>query len=364
MSDKIRVGVLFGGRSAEHEVSVISARSMLAAIDRYKYELVMVGIDRQGHWLTANDAQQLLAASHIEAEGLLPVALDYLGGRELVAQSKGGERQKLDVIFQLLHGPYGEDGTVQGLMELADVAYVGAGVVGSAVGMDKEMMKRAFKAEGLPQLDYQVVRRSRWQREAEAVLDELLTRFELPVFVKPVNLGSSVGVSRAVDRDGLRAAIDLAAQYDYKVVVEAEAKNCREVEVAVLGNEEPQASVAGEIDPGNVFYDYGAKYVDDNSALYIPARISEQTAEKVRAMALCAFRAVEAWGLSRVDFFVGKESEVIYINEINTMPGFTPISMYPKLWEASGLSYAALIDRLIELARQRHEDKKTTKTSL
>lgn len=364
MSDKIRVGVLFGGRSAEHEVSVVSARSMLAAIDRDKYELVMVGIDRDGRWLTAADAQQLLASNHIEADGLSPVSLDYLGGRELVQQGRGGQRQKLDVIFPLLHGPYGEDGTVQGLMELADVAYVGAGVVGSAVGMDKEMMKRAFKAEGLPQLDYLVVRRSRWQRETEGVLDELLARFALPVFVKPVNLGSSVGVSRAVDREGLRAAIDLAAQYDYKIVVEAEAKNCREVEVAVLGNEEPQASVAGEIDPGNEFYDYGAKYVDDNSALYIPARISEAAAEQVRAMAVCAFRAVEAWGLSRVDFFVGKEGEEIHINEINTMPGFTPISMYPKLWEASGLSYGALIDRLIELARERHEEKKKTKTSL
>ncbi|MFT5090758.1 MAG: D-alanine-D-alanine ligase [Candidatus Latescibacterota bacterium] len=364
MSDKIRVGVLFGGRSAEHEVSVVSARSMLAAVDLDKYELVMVGIDREGRWLTTDDTQQLLASSHIEAKGLLPVALDYLGGRDLVAQGREGERQPLDVIFPLLHGPYGEDGTVQGLMELADVAYVGAGVLGSAVGMDKEMMKRAFRAEDLPQLDYQVVRRSRWEREDDAVLDELLARFELPVFVKPVNMGSSVGVSRAVDREGLRAGIEMAAEYDYKVVIEAEAKGFREVEVAILGNEDPRASVVGEIDPGNEFYDYGAKYVDDNSALYIPARISEAAAEKVREMAVCAFRAVEACGLSRVDFFVGKEDEKIYINEINTMPGFTPVSMYPKLWEASGLPYGALIDRLIELARQRHEDKKKTRTSL
>jgi D-alanine-D-alanine ligase len=344
MGDKIRVGVLFGGRSAEHEVSVISARSMLAAIDHDKYELV----------------------SRIESAGLEPVALDYLGGRELVAHGTSVQAfapRKLDVIFPLLHGPYGEDGTVQGLMELADVAYVGAGVLGSAVGMDKEMMRRAFRAEGLPQLDYLVVRRSRWECAEEAVLDEVQARFELPVFVKPVNLGSSIGVSKARDRAALRQAINTAAEYDYKVMIEEEARDCREVEVAILGNEEPRASTVGEIEPGSEFYDYGAKYVDDSSELYIPARLSAETLEKVRQLGVRAFQAVEAWGLSRVDFFVGKEDEQIYLNEINTMPGFTPISMYPKLWQASGLAYGQLIDRLIELALERQVEKKKTKNT-
>ena len=362
MGGKIRVGVLFGGRSAEHEVSVVSARSMLAAVDRDKYELVMIGISKEGRWLVCDDAQRLLAAEQVEEQGLLAVSLDYCGGRQLVAP--GMAARELDVVFPVLHGPYGEDGTVQGLLELADVAYVGTGVVGSAVGMDKEMMKRAFAAEGLPQLDYAVVRRSRWRRESEPVLDELCARFDWPVFVKPANLGSSVGVSRAGDRRALRDSIEDAAHYDYKIVIEEAAVDCREVEVAILGNEDPQASVVGEIEPSNAFYDYRAKYVDDNSALHIPARIAPDLAEQVRTMGVRAFRAVEAWGLSRVDFFVGREDGRIYINEINTMPGFTPISMYPKLWEASGLSYSALIDRLIELALQRHEDKKQNRTSL
>lgn len=364
MGDKIRVGVLFGGRSAEHEVSVSSARSMLAAIDSDKYELVMVGISKQGRWLTAGDTKKLLTAGQgqVEEEGLVPVALDYLGTRELIGQGGAAVEQAIDVIFPVLHGPYGEDGTMQGLLELADVAYVGAGVVGSAVGMDKELMRRVFKAEGLPQVDYQVVRRSRWEKDRAAVVAELEAHFDYPVFVKPVSLGSSVGVGKASDGDGLEQAIDEAAQYDYKVMVEAEAADCKEVEVAILGNEEPAASVVGEIVPGNEFYDYEAKYIDDNSDLIIPARVSPKTQEAIRAMGIKAFQAVEAWGLSRVDFFVREGDEAIFINEINTMPGFTPISMYPKLWEASGIGYGELIDRLIGLGVERHEDKRKTKT--
>ena len=243
MSRKIRLGVLCGGRSAEHEVSVISARSMLEAIDKDKYELVMIGISKEGRWLSAADTQQLLASSQIREDGLTPVALDYLGTRTLVAQQGDGQDQTLDVIFPLLHGPYGEDGTIQGLMELANIAYVGAGVVGSAVGMDKELMKRVFKAEGLPQVDYQVVRRSRWEKDRAGVRAEVEAALAYPVFVKPVNLGSSVGVSKASDGAELEQAIDEAAQYDYKIVVEAEASGCREVEVAILGNESPEASV-------------------------------------------------------------------------------------------------------------------------
>ncbi len=361
MMGKMRVAVLFGGRSAEHEVSVISARSMLAAMDRERYETIMVGIAKDGCWWLAEEGESLQKRDQVLGDGALSVHLDYLGSREIVA--KDLKRWGVDVVFPLLHGPYGEDGAMQGLLDLADVPYVGAGVVGSAVGMDKEMMKRAFAAEGLPQLDYSVIRCSRWRRDCEGVLDELCARFSWPVFVKPASLGSSVGVSRAENRPQLQESIANAAQYDYKVVIEEAALNCREVEVAILGNEEVEASTVGEIGVENAFYDYGAKYMDDSSSLHIPARIELDLAERVREMGMRAFRAVEACGLSRVDFFVGKNDGQTYINEINTMPGFTPVSMYPKLWEASGLAYGALIDRLIELALERHEDKKSIKTS-
>lgn len=365
MTDKIRVGVLFGGRSAEHEVSVTSARSVLAAIDRDKYDVTMIGIDRHGRWLSAGDATGLLESGRVEAEGLVPVALDYGGGRELVARDgTGSAPQPVDVIFPILHGPYGEDGTVQGLLELAGVAYVGAGVLGSAVGMDKDVMKRVFQAAGLPQVDYVAVLRSRWRREPGAVTAELDERFDYPVFVKPANLGSSVGITMAHGRGELTAAMDTAARYDRKIVVEAAAGDCREVECAVLGNEIPEASVVGEVVPSHEFYDYEAKYLDGRSELIIPARIRPETAERVRRLACDAFLACEASGLSRVDFFVRRDDEAVLVNEINTLPGFTPISMYPKLWAASGLGYGALIDRLIELALERHRDRQDVSTDI
>ena len=368
MSRKIRVGVLFGGRSCEHEVSVTSARSLLEALDRERYEAVMIGISKEGRWLVAEDALKVLEAGVVEEGDALPVMLDYPGSRELVVRSRGNlaaaASGQVDVIFPILHGPFGEDGTVQGLLELAGVAYVGAGVVGSAVGMDKEMMRRAFRAEGLPQVEYTVVRRRSWEREPEAVLGEVEARFDYPVFVKPVNLGSSVGITKARDAGELRRGMDEAASFDYKIMIEAEAANCREVECAVLGNEDPRASILGEIVPGNEFYDYGAKYIDDNSDLVIPARISAETTERVRRDAIRAFRAVEAAGLARVDFFVDKGDESVCVSEINTMPGFTPISMYPKLWQASGVGYGELIHCLIQLALERHEDRRKTRTSL
>ena len=368
MSRKIRVGVLFGGRSCEHEVSVTSARSLLEAIDKERYEAVMIGISKEGRWLVAEDALKVLEAGVVEEGNALPVMLDYPGSRELVARGHGGlaaaASGQVDVIFPILHGPFGEDGTVQGLLELAGLAYVGAGVVGSAVGMDKEMMRRAFRAEGLPQVDYTVVRRRRWERESEAVRHEIEARFAYPIFVKPVNLGSSVGITKARDAGELRRGMDEAASFDYKIMVEAAAVNCREVECAVLGNEDPEASVLGEIVPGNEFYDYDAKYVDDTSDLIIPARISAETTELVRQTALRAFRAVESAGLARVDFFVDKGDESIYVSEINTMPGFTPISMYPRLWQASGVGYGELIHRLIQLGLERHEDRRKTRTFL
>lgn len=359
---KIRVGVLFGGRSCEHEVSVRSARSVLEAIDRDKYELTMIGISKQGHWLMAGDALGVLQAGVVEEGGLLPVALDQ--GGALVARQGGEMDQRLDVIFPLLHGPFGEDGTVQGLMELAGIPYVGSGVVGSAVGMDKEMTKRAFRAEGLPQVEYAVVRRHQWRQDPAGVQRRVEAQLGYPIFFKPANMGSSVGVCKAHGPEEFRPCLEEAAAYDYKVVAEAEAADCREVECSVLGNEEPQASVVGEVVPGNEFYDYNAKYIDDNSQLIIPARLSPGAADQVRELALRAFRAVEAAGLARVDFFVSRQDERVYVNEINTLPGFTPISMYPKLWEASGVGYTALIDRLIQLALERHRDRQDIRTVL
>ena len=365
-SSKTRVAILFGGRSCEHEVSVISARSLAAAIPRDRYDVILVGISKRGEWLTAGDAARMLAADTVVQGEHLPATLDYTTARGLIVGAPGFDSvsQAVDVIFPLLHGPFGEDGTVQGLLELADVAYVGAGVVGSAVGMDKELSRRVFMAEGLPQLAYSVVRRSRWEHERERVLGELEQALQYPVFVKPVSLGSSVGIGKAASRGELAAAVDTAAQFDYKMMVEAAASDCREVEVAVLGNEDPQASVPGEIIPGHEFYDYEAKYFDDSSELIIPARISAGTATRVRELAVRAFRAVEAAGLSRVDFFVSKTDDSVYLNEINTMPGFTPNSMYPKLWQASGIDYPELIHRLIQLALERQRDKQRTRTAL
>lgn len=366
MVRKIRLGLIFGGRSAEHEVSVRSAQSLVEALDREKYELTMIGISRKGQWFTADNEQLLLEPgvldnpmSHPGLTALAP--LDYSANHGVIRYgSQNRVLKPLDVFFPLLHGPYGEDGSIQGLMELSGAAYVGAGIVGSAVGMDKAMMKRAFKAEGLPQLEYTVLPRKWWEHEPGSVLDHLETLFSFPVFVKPVNMGSSVGVSQAVNRDELAAALTLASEYDLKVIVEEAAIDCREVEVAILGNYDVQASIAGEIDPGSIFYDYSTKYLDDKALLHIPARISEQTMDDVRHMALDAFQAVDACGLARVDFFVNKDDETIFINEINTMPGFTPISMYPKLWEAGGMSYSELIDQLVELALERHAEKGKT----
>ena len=364
---KLKVGLLFGGRSCEHEVSVSSARSVLEAIDKEKYEVTLIGIDKQGRWLLPEKHQQSLENKQVDATDMLPVMLDYPGDGGLVAasdESHAAINKQLDVVVPILHGPYGEDGTIQGLLELADVAYVGAGVLGSAVGMDKVMARRVFKAEGIPQVDYAVLRSRQWQQDASRALQTVLQSLQFPLFVKPANMGSSVGVSKAENRDDLINAVNLAFNFDDKVLIEAEAKNCREVECAVLGNHEPRASVVGEIVSNAGFYDYDTKYVDDCSELIIPADLPDMISERVRALAIRVFQTVEAWGLSRVDFFVDRDSGEIYINEINTMPGFTPISMYPKLWQASGIAYADLIDQLIELAMQRHQEKQSRRTSL
>jgi len=375
MAEKIRLGLLFGGRSCEHEVSVTSARSMLAALDVSKYEITLIGIAKDGQWRVATDAARLPAAA--DGDEGLPVLLDYAAGRALLP--KGGAAlptnrgatvtasnplTRLDVVFPLLHGPFGEDGTVQGLLELAGVPYVGSGVVGSAVGMDKAMMKRVFRAEGLPLLEYLVVPRQRLERHLDAVRAEAQAALGYPMFAKPASLGSSVGVHRIGSREEFAAAVRDAASFDEKILLEAAAPHAREIECAILGNDAPEASVLGEIVPGGEFYDYRAKYVDDTSRLVIPAALSAQATASIRRLALEAFAAIDAKGLARVDFFVDRRDETIYVNEINTMPGFTPISMYPKLWDASGVPYPELIDRLIGLALERHAARQTIRTAL
>lgn len=363
MRERITLLLLFGGQSCEHEVSVTSARSLLAAIDRERYELLPVGIAKDGAWVLLERPDEVFERGFVEASAGERVFLDYTflnsvpgdrrGGALLKSRARADYAHEIDVVFPLLHGPRGEDGTVQGLFELAGVAYVGAGVAGSAVSMDKELMRRVFKAEGLRQTRWTAFRGSAWRRDADALASRCEAAFGYPMFVKPCNLGSSVGVSKAFDGAQLRAAVDLALEYDYKAMVEESVEGAQEIECAVLGNDFPEASVLGEIVPGAEFYDYQTKYIDDKSELVIPARLNETLTRRVRELSVAAFEAVEAFGLARVDFLVQARSDRVFINEINTMPGFTPISMYPKLWRETGIPYAALIDRLVDLARER-----------
>ncbi len=369
---KMRVGIVYGGRSGEHEVSLASAASVMANLDSERYEAVPIGITKEGSWLLGTKPQELLAA---EQQVGVEVGLDEtravtLTGdprlRRLIPVREGeqlGSQGAVDVIFPVLHGTYGEDGSLQGLLEMANVPYVGCGVLGSALGMDKEKMKMLFASVGLPIVDYLVYRRSRWEREPEAILDAIEQRLGYPNFVKPVNLGSSVGVSKAHDREELIHAVNVAAEYDHKIIIER-GIDCRELECGVLGNDEPLASVVGEIVSSNEFYDYRAKYLDGKSQIVIPADIPLATAEEVRRQSVQAFAVLDLSGLARVDFFLERGTGQVYLNEVNTMPGFTAISMYPKLWEARGVPYSQLIDRLIELAIERHEDRQRNRTSM
>ncbi len=354
MSEKLRLLVLFGGRSGEHEVSLMSARSVLRALKPEKYDIIPVGITKQGRWLTGPHALEAFLEGKTEA--LLPVTLLPDPSRRglWLLEDEGGLRPyaPVDVVFPVLHGPFGEDGTLQGLLELADVAYVGAGVVGSAVGMDKGIFKDVMRAHGLPVAEYAVLTRREIEADINAALDRCEAVAPYPLFVKPANLGSSVGITKAKDRPSLRKALQVAAQYDRRIVVER-GLEAREIEVSVLGNEQPEASLPGEIVPGDEFYSYEAKYQDPTSQLLIPAPLTPEQTETVRALALKVYRAVDGAGMARVDFLLEKATGVFYINEVNTLPGFTQISMYPKLWEASGLAYADLLDRLIELALER-----------
>jgi D-alanine-D-alanine ligase len=349
-SKKIRIGVVFGGRSGEHEVSLRSAESVLRALDPAKYDVVPIAITHEGRWLSAKNALALLPPKEAIEKTLT-------AGEHLPVIAEPQQPGVVDVIFPVLHGTYGEDGTIQGLLELADIPYVGAGVLGSAVGMDKDVMKRLLREAGLPIVDYWALR----SRDIESFVRKHSGNLPYPVFVKPANLGSSVGISKAHDASELPAALAMAAEFDRKIVVE-KGVNAREIEVSVLGNDDVEASVPGEIIPSREFYDYAAKYVDEDSRLLIPAPLTETQASEVRQLAMRAFQALDCSGLARVDLFLDKSTGAFVVNEINTMPGFTSISMYPKLWEATGLSYSALIDRLIALAIERHAEKKKLRT--
>jgi D-alanine-D-alanine ligase len=373
---KLRVGILFGGKSGEHEISLRSARSILQAINRKKYEVFELGISKAGRWLPSAEAQLLLDSQVSEARPGAPGS----GGLSIAAAAAEPELGTgLDVVFPVLHGTFGEDGTVQGLFELADIAYVGSGVLGSAAAMDKDTMKRLFQAAGLPMTPHVTILRGEWKADARRCTRLVEKELRYPVFVKPANLGSSVGISKVKSRKDLAVAMDLAASFDRKIVVEQGVGGAgvkpRELEVAVLGNDAPEASVVGEIVPAKEFYDYEAKYeLDgaDESVSIIPAKLTAAEAKKIRAMAIAAFRACDCAGLARVDFLMapavrGKGSKVkpaeILLNEVNTMPGFTSISMYPKLWQASGVNYSRLIDRLIVLGLERHQEKQQTQFS-
>ena len=357
---KLRVGIIYGGRSGEHEVSVVSAASIFKHLDRSKYDAVPVFIEKGGRWVLGGKAPEVLSAGAVDE----PPPNQALQPTEPSAAVAGSG---FDVIFPVLHGPYGEDGTVQGLLELANVPYVGAGVLGSAVGMDKAIMKTLFVAAGLPVGPYLTVLRRDWADNTATIAETAAEALGFPMFVKPANLGSSVGISKVTSAADLDGAMALAFQFDRKVVIEAGVPNTREIECAVLGNDEPEASVPGEIivTHPDGFYSYDAKYIDSSGAsLKIPAEIPQDIADRVRRVSVDAFRALDLAGMARVDFFLDGSAGALYLNEVNTIPGFTAISMYPKMWDASGLPYPALLDRLITLALERHEEKQRLRTSI
>ena len=381
---RLRVGVVYGGRSSEHEVSLASAAAVIAHLDPQRYEPIPIRIGRDGRWSLADEppeprpaAEAIAAARAPAAPGrdvlflAQPAASQLLAvepGLDRAVQSAGGADARLaplalDVVFPVVHGPYGEDGTLQGLLELANAPYVGAGVLGSAAGMDKAVAKTLLAARGLPVVPHLVVPAARWDADAPAVLDDVAGRLAWPLFVKPANLGSSVGISKVGARGGLAGAIARAREFDRRILVEEAVPDAREIECGVLGNDAPEVSVAGEIVSAGEFYDYEAKYVDDRSACVVPAALAAEQAERIRTMAREAFLALDGAGMARVDFLMARGTERIWVSEVNTIPGFTSISMYARLWQASGLDYPRLLDRLIELALARHADKQRLRTS-
>ena len=375
---KLRVGVIYGGRSGEHEVSLASAAAVFQNLDPERYLPIAILIDREGRWALPSRPPAISVAADVIHAGRKGISEPPAREAHLVAHPGGDtlltvDRREngavvsglgLDVVFPVLHGPYGEDGTVQGLLELANVPYVGAGVLASAVGMDKAAMKKVFAADHLPICDYEVVLAREWRRDERTIMNAIAARLGFPVFVKPANLGSSVGISKARHAVELRDAVNLAAEFDRKVVVEAAVPKAREIECSVIGNDEPEASVPGEVVPSREFYDYQAKYLDSGSQLLIPAPLSKSLTEKVRELAIAAFRAIDGAGMARVDFLLAGETGLLYLNEVNTIPGFTTIGMYSKMWAASGLPFPALLDRLIGLALERHAEKQQRRTSM
>jgi D-alanine-D-alanine ligase len=367
---RLRIGVLFGGRSTEHEVSILSAQSIISAMDPDRFEPVPLYIDREGRWLVGGSLKRLVSDDAAREYVYLPpdpTQHSLIPANGFPSPARGGGQgvglPPLDVVFPIFHGLNGEDGTIQGLLELANIPYVGAGVLGSALGLDKIYMKRAFAAVGLPVADYLAITRRKYEQDPDAFIALVEQRIGYPCFSKFANSGSSVGTTKAHDRVELADGLRLAASFDRKMLVER-AVDARELEVSVLGNDDPQASVVGEVVPAHEFYDYEAKYLDEGSRLLIPAPIESTVADEVRAMALKAFQAVDAAGMARVDFFLERTSGRIILNELNTIPGFTRISMYPKLWEASGLAYPKLIERLVELAIERYNDKQRSQTAI
>ncbi len=391
MKKRLRVGILFGGRSGEHEVSLLSAASIFKAIDPKKYDVVPIGITKQGRWLTDLHAEHLLSGEpqpevqHLRAgdPGATPGAAVLAHGESVLVPPMPSDSAQasamtpfdtskpavasphtidVDIIFPVLHGTFGEDGTIQGLLELADIAYVGSGVLGSAAGMDKDVMKRLFRDAGLPMVKHVTILRRRWEAEPKKARKQIESALKYPVFVKPANLGSSVGISKAHDSAELGPAIEEAAKYDSKIIIEqavgGKRGKAREIECSVLGNDDPKASVCGEVIPAKEFYDYDAKYIDEGSKLLIPAKLNRAQRKQVQQMAVRAFQACDCSGLARVDFLMDPATKKIYLNEVNTMPGFTSISMYPKLWAASGIEYPELIGRLIDLGLERHAERK------
>jgi D-alanine-D-alanine ligase len=376
---RLRVAVIFGGRSGEHDVSLISATSIIQALDPKKYDVVPIGITREGRWLRGNSAEKLLPAKSVP-ESVIESGSPIVLAPEPGALRRAGEDSapELDIAIPVLHGTFGEDGTIQGLLELADIPYVGAGVLGSAVSMDKEVMKRLFVQAGLPVVPWVTLQRREWERQPAKALRLLARQLKYPMFVKPANLGSSVGISKVHKVAELGAALDLAAQYDSKIVVE-QGVDARELECSVLGNDDPRASLPGEVKPCNEFYDYEAKYVKSGSEILIPAPLSPAMIRKVQQLAVGAFRAVDCSGLARVDFFLERmppaaaraktrvaraaRTPRLFVNEINTMPGFTPISMFPKMWAASGLAYPQLLDEMIRLGLERAAERRRNRYS-
>ena len=386
---RLRIGIIYGGRSSEHAVSLASAAAIFANLDRERYEPVPIRIEQDGRWVlaerppTLESAGDTIECARLESGRAARAARElhlvaHPGDETMLTVERGVDADSgsddaghaivtglaLDLIFPIVHGPYGEDGTLQGLLELADIPYVGAGVLAAAVGMDKAVMKVLFAASGLPIVQHDVLLRRDWQADRAGIVSELTERLRFPLFVKPANLGSSVGISRATDRDTLSSAIDLAAEFDRKIVVEEGVTPCREIECAVLGNSDPEVSVPGEIIPSRDFYDYEAKYLDDSSEIVIPAVLTPGQTAEVQRLAIAAFRAIDGAGMARVDLLLKRNTGRIFLNEINTHPGFTTISMYSKMWAASGLSYPALLDRLIALANERHTEKQESRTSV